>query len=472
MAAVILSLAAGIAGGACFILSSPSYGVWWLGLVALIPVYYVRLAVRSRAAVLAPAVFALSFAFHNGKWYFSLLPGTLTLAVLSCLAFALLYFAVIEVAAAAGRRRPALAPLALPALWVGVDILRTTIPGVRTAWFPLWANTQVDNAALLQLAAWGGAHAVTFATVGIAAAAAYWLTRPLNPFRAAWALLFLGSYAALWHGGAGALKPRPEAPTLAVACVQNGHVRGWADFDFLSDYEDLTDEVLSHADADVVVWPETLFASYDDEATRDEIGAVARSRRVHIVYDGYEKAAGGSYNVAALVAPDGREVLKWRKRHPAPGEGSLKPPAGEPYAVYNAPWGATGLLICYDDYFPWEARRLGLAGARVIFIPSNDHGYGDDYFYRVHLNQAIFRAVENRCAVAVAAYDGYSAIIDDAGRIVAGPTGHERGWLAGAVAAGRGGAFYTRHPRVFPWLVAVAVALSLLGAASARRKRG
>ena len=471
IAAIVISLAAGIAGGAFFVLASPSYGVWWLGLLALVPVYWVRLAMRARAAVLAPAIFALAFSFHNGKWYFAFSAGVPTAAVLACLAFALLYFVVIEVAAAAGRRRPALAPLALPALWVGVDILRTTIPGVTAAWFPLLANTQVGNLALLQLASWGGVHAVTFATAGIAAAAAYWLTRPLNPFRAAWTLLFLGAYAAMWHGGAGALRDEAEGPELVAACVQNGPVRGWAEFDFLADYVDLTDEVLSRGDVDVVVWPETLFASYDDDETRAAIGAVARDRRIYIVYDGYEKAAGGTYNVAVLVAPDGRDVLKWRKRHPAPGEGSLKPPADEPYGLYNARWGPTGLLVCYDNHFPREARRLARAGARVLLIPSNDRGYGDDYFYRVHMNQAIFRAVENRCAVAVAAYDGYSAIVDDAGRVVASFEGHERGWIAATVAAGRGGSFYTRHPRVFNWLVAVAAALSLVGAAASRRRK-
>jgi apolipoprotein N-acyltransferase len=282
VAGVIISLAAGIAGGACFILSSPSYGVWWLGLVALAPVYWARLALRSRVAFLAPATFALAFAFYNGKWYFAFGVGVRTWAILACLAFALLYFVVIEVAAAAGRRRPALAPLALPALWVGVDILRTTIPGVRAAWFPLLANTQVDNLALLQLASWGGVHAVTFATVGIAAAAAFWFARPLNPFRAAWALLFLAAYAAMWHGGAGALRDKAEGPTLAVACVQNGPVRGWADFDFLADYEALTDEVLSHEDVDVVVWPETLFADYDDapwRATAEYTSSTTGTRR-------------------------------------------------------------------------------------------------------------------------------------------------------------------------------------------------
>lgn len=475
MVGVIIGLAAGIAGGLCFIFASPSYGLWWLGLAAPLPVYYLRLG-RSAGTVVASAVFALAFAFHNGKWYFTPLAANKVVAVLACLAFALAYFAVLEAAAGIGRRRPPLAPLALPALWVGLDLIRTAIPGLREAWFPLYANTQTGNVALLQLASWGGVHAVTFVAVGIPAAAAYWLRRPLYPLRAAWAAIFLATYAAVWWGGARAVEPPPaeRGSSVTIACLQNGVVADASQYDFLADYEGMTAAALPLGGSGrpaVAAWPETFFTSYDDETSRAAIVALARRLGVHLVYHCYEKAAGGFYNVAALVDPRGREVLKWRKRHPAPGETSLKPGKEEPYGVYEAPWGGTGLLVCYDDYFPAEARRLAAAGARVILIPSNDHGYGDDYFYRVHLNQALFRAVENRCAVAVAGYDGYSAVIDDAGRLRAFKGDHAHGYITAEVEAGRGGAFYTRHPRLFPALVAI-WALIAVAAAGGRRRTG
>ncbi|UCH79161.1 MAG: hypothetical protein JSU81_04230, partial [Candidatus Coatesbacteria bacterium] len=444
------------------------------GLAAPLPVYYLRLGRRS-GTVVASALFALAFAFHNGKWYFTTFAGNKVMAALACLTFALVYFAVLEAAAGIGRRRPALAPLALPALWVGVDLLRTAIPGVREAWFPLYANTQTGNVALLQVASWGGVHAVTFVALGIAAAAAYWLRRPLRPLRVAWAALFLAAYAAIWWGGAGALEPPAEerGSILTIACLQNGVVAEAARHDFLADYEEMTAAALPRAGSGrpaVAVWPETFFTSYDDQVSREAVGALARRLDVHIVYHCYEKAAGGFYNVAALVDGRGREVLKWRKRHPAPGETSLKPGEEEPYRLYEAPWGATGLLVCYDDYFPAEARRLAAAGARVILIPSNDHGYGDGYFYRVHLNQALFRAVENRCAVAVAGYDGYSAVIDDAGRLRAFKGDHGRGFVAAEVEAGRGEAFYTRHPHLFPCLVAIMALIVVAGVGGRRRE--
>ncbi|UCE27507.1 MAG: hypothetical protein JSW52_01775, partial [Candidatus Coatesbacteria bacterium] len=330
-----------------------------------------------------------------------------------------------------------------------MDAIRTSVSWFDWAWFPLYANTQVNNLPFLQLASWGGVHLVTFAALGVGAALAYWLTGPFKPFRAAWAAVILVVFAALWLGGRGAAEPRKGARELTIACVQTGAVHTLTDYDILEDYKSLTDEALdANPDIDVAVWTETLFCEYGDAETRAELSYYAWSRGIHVVFDCYEDAGEARYNTAVLLDKRGREVLKWRKRHPAPGEPSDRPPKDEPYGVYDAPWGPTGLLLCYDDHFPRVPRRLAREGARVFLIPSNDYGFGDDYFYRVHLNNAVFRAVENRCATAVAGYDGYSAVIDDAGRIVALKDDHDRGWITGTVPAGRGATFYTKHPWV------------------------
>jgi apolipoprotein N-acyltransferase len=256
-----------------------------------------------------------------------------------------------------------------------------------------------------------------------------------------------------------------------VACIQNGPAHEVPDYDYLGEYRRWTDEAFPAGSVRpaVAVWPESFFTSYDNPETREAIAAYAASRDVFIVYNCYEKAAGGNYNAAVLVAPSPGEVLKWRKRHPAPGERSYPAGPEEPYEVYGAPWGATGMLICYDDHFPREARRLAAAGARVLLIPSNDHGYGDDYFYRVHLNEAVFRAVENRCAVAVAGYDGFSIIVNGAGRVLGRREDHDAGFVTAVASAGRGGAFYTRHPHLFSWLLGLAAAVVLLGGVTGRR---
>ncbi len=469
MMSLIAGLAAGILSGVLVILASPTYGLWWAGLLSLLPVYFARLKFGGRAAV-GTAVFAAAFAFHYGRWFFTAAKAAPILAFLLCAGFALIYFVVIEAAAAIGRGRPGRAPLALPALWVAVDIGRTATGWAPLLCFPSLAHTQVNNPPLLHLASWGGVPLVTFVTVGAAAAVAYWLVSPLNIFRLAWAAVFVAAYGAAGHGGYNAAVERPEAAEVTVTCVQNGAVAGRENYDFLAFYEKATDETLAPSPRpEVVIWPETLFCRYDDDGTRAAISSYATTRGVYIAFDSREVGGGKKFNTAVMVDPSGREVLKWRKRRPAPGERSNAPPKNEPFPVYKAPWGPTAMMICYDDYFSAVARRLATAGACFFLIPSNDAGYGDDAFYRFHINEAVFRAVENKCAVAVAGYDGYSVIADDVGRVHALKADHNAGWITARVPVGRGGAYYTRHPGVFKWTVLAAAALLLLGGIRGRR---
>ena len=240
-----------------------------------------------------------------------------------------------------------------------MDAIRTSVSWFDWAWFPLYANTQVGNVPFLQLAYWGGVHLITFAALGVGAAIAYWLTGPFKPFRAAWAAILLVVFGAVWLGGRGAAEPDEKAPELTIACVQTGVIHTTPDHDILADYESLTDEALAaNPDVDVAVWTETLFCDYSDAEARGKIAYFAWSRGIYVVFDCYELVDDSRYNTAVMVDTKGREVLKWRKRHPAPGEPSDRPPDDEPYGVYDAPWGATGLLICYDDHFPRVARRL------------------------------------------------------------------------------------------------------------------
>jgi hypothetical protein len=82
-----LAVAAGVLSSVLFILASPSYGMWPLGLLALAPVYYLRLVSRKGVTALATIIFAASYALHNGKWYFAFMDDKPVLAALACLAF-------------------------------------------------------------------------------------------------------------------------------------------------------------------------------------------------------------------------------------------------------------------------------------------------------------------------------------------------------------------------------------------------
>jgi hypothetical protein len=80
-----IAIAAGVLSAVLFILASPSYGMWPLGLLAVAPVYYLRLVSRKPVTVIAPTVFVAAFVLYNCKWYFSTEVVNPILAALGCL---------------------------------------------------------------------------------------------------------------------------------------------------------------------------------------------------------------------------------------------------------------------------------------------------------------------------------------------------------------------------------------------------
>jgi hypothetical protein len=82
-----IAIAAGVLSAVLFILASPSYGTWPLGLLALAPVYYLRLVSRKPVTVLAPIIFVAAFVLYNCKWYFASTGLNPVLAALACLVF-------------------------------------------------------------------------------------------------------------------------------------------------------------------------------------------------------------------------------------------------------------------------------------------------------------------------------------------------------------------------------------------------
>ena len=77
---------------------------------------------------------------------------------------------------------------------------------------------------------------------------------------------------------------------------------------------------------------------------------------------------------------------------------------GDALEVVNSPLGRVGLSVCYDVRFPEMYRRLVLAGAEILAVPSAFTRVTGQAHYRV-LMQA--RAIENFCFVVAACQVGY-----------------------------------------------------------------
>lgn len=80
---------------------------------------------------------------------------------------------------------------------------------------------------------------------------------------------------------------------------------------------------------------------------------------------------GGYGNTAVLFSPQGEILGQYSKLHLfrlMQEEQYLT--AGDRLALVDSEWGKLGLAICYDLRFPEIFRAYALAGARVVFLPS------------------------------------------------------------------------------------------------------
>jgi predicted amidohydrolase len=151
-----------------------------------------------------------------------------------------------------------------------------------------------------------------------------------------------------------------------------------------------------HAELDAVVSRSgALLAAMRDAAMAHGIWLLPGSLPV--------RAAGGVegrvLNRAPLIAPDGRVAFQDKHVMTRFEAESWGVAPGAPPSVFDAPWGRTGIAICYDSEFPMLVRAQVAAGAWLILVPTcTDTLHG---FNRVFVS-ARARALENQCYVAVA----------------------------------------------------------------------
>lgn len=162
---------------------------------------------------------------------------------------------------------------------------------------------------------------------------------------------------------------------------------------------------------------------------------LAKECCIHIVAGSIlEKTPRGlPLNTCFLIDPAGRIISRYSKLHPfdicVPGSikflESKYLRAGSCVTVADTVFGKIGFAICNDLRYPETFRKMVLAGARIVFIPSAFTKFtGRDHW--VALNRV--RAIENQCYIAAVnqsgenadgvKFFGSSVIIDPWGKIL------------------------------------------------------
>lgn len=206
--------------------------------------------------------------------------------------------------------------------------------------------------------------------------------------------------------------------------------------------------------ADMLVCPEMFLTGYAIGATQaaalaveldarpcstdndclQTVADIARTHQIAIVTGYPERGSNGAiYNAALWVDAQGQRVCNYRKTHLFGSLDRDQFNAGEleQYGVGKQALPAikgwhVGLLICYDVEFPENTRRLALASADLIVVPTANMAEFDF----VATTMVPVRAYENQCFVAYANYTGAEATWTYGGlSIVAGPDGSTAGQL-------------------------------------------
>ncbi|MGB9362942.1 MAG: apolipoprotein N-acyltransferase [Candidatus Sulfotelmatobacter sp.] len=409
-----------------------------------------------------------------------------------------LFGLLVGLAAGPGRdNRRAL--IAVPFLWVAVELARTRVTG-----FPwdLLGTAQVDNISLSRIAMWTGVYGISFEImlVNVAVAAAFLVPRKKRN------TLLLAALAAAAVLQAGRLVDAPGLVGDRAALLVQENIpvdENWTRDSFERTLRELTDLSVkaegssssstratesAHGKVDLIVWPESpapFFTS--DPLFRDPVSEMARDTRSWVVTGAIGSTPatqnGGAgaevFNSASLVSPTGEWTARYDKVHLVPfGEylpfpwlfsfaGGLTKEVGEFKAgTSRAPLHAgsmpLGVFICYESVFPDEVRQFANNGAEVFVNISNDGWYGDSGAYAQHLNQTRMRAIENDRWILSATDTGVTASIDPYGRTVARLPRKQRAALVAPYALTSVTTFYTRHGDWFAWLCAIISAGALL----------
>lgn len=288
------------------------------------------------------------------------------------------------------------------------------------------AYTQLDHLPLLQLASVAGLAGVTFLVSLVAALLEDAIASGGAPARRSLGTAVVLVAAAHVFGQVRlALAERtPASTTLAAAIDTDSDVTGvpFPDRGRTEAWDAALLERTRRAAAGgarLVVWPEaaTVVRPEDEPAWLARLSREVRAIGVDVVIAYFVPTSESPLryeNRARLMRGDGEVGFTAHKRHPAPGEPSIR--HDEPIAIADRDYGRLSAAICYDYDFP----RLSLAQARLgvdlVALPASDWRGIDP----IHARMASVRAIESGQAIVRATRWGLSVGVDPYGRI--------RGW--------------------------------------------
>lgn len=392
----------------------------------------------------------------------------------------------------------------LPFAWVAIE-----------AWYPRlfpWqlAYSQLEVLELLQIAELVGSTGTGFVVTAVAAipvliAIGAW-TNSKEERRNATCFSLAAIALLAMVLGHGYLRHRQwtawtdKQPKFRIAMIQ-------VDPAYVGSEEKLRERTLSICDqVDLICWPETSIGVYSEELShfRDRELTTSLSRNSfrsldpakdlgrHLLAGGklYPKSAGedGPYAMTAFLISPEQEILgRYRKRtllpfgEYVPGQSyypdirkwatltDIMEAGNDPSPLVTRDGRRLGVLICYEDTFPANARQTVVAGAEALFSLIQGSAFENPLTLVQHQRLAALRAVENRRYFVRCSSTGVTCVIAPTGKIVAQLQPQTDGTLLGEIVMIDHRSVYNIIGEVFPWFCTAVTALGLYFSLRGRR---
>ncbi len=461
-----LRLGWSLLAGVLLFLAVPTYGLWPLMWIAMVPqIYVARVAATPKRAFLYGWLTGAVANAGGFYWMDGLLERFGHMAAVEALPIMALLVAYQGLAFAFfswGLRRAwdrTGAPLALlaPLVMVVVELLMPQI-------FPYYLGiSQAFVPVLIQIADLTGPLGVTALMLALGGALADALFAASARAWPAWRPLAIAGALIVADLGYGALRMhqadlrRAAAPKVRTGLVQAnvGILEKWDPDEFarlLALHQHVSAELQGQG-AELIVWPEssypyTLPRTFARDFALDDGRMVRRGFDTPLLFGAVTRAVGPSqkradrfpYNTALMMDAAGNatgsydkvflmmfgeyipfyDQIPWfTKIFPEASNVSRgSEPASFPLHTAAGDF-KLGPLICYEDILPAFARRVAKLRPNAFVNITNDAWFGRTAEPYQHLALAVFRTVEHRLEMVRAVNTGVSAHIDAAGRVLA-----------------------------------------------------
>ena len=494
---ISVRIAFSILSGILTFLAFPPFDIAFMGWFCLVPLLMALKESTLKESILLGYVAGIVFFSGLLYWLVNVtIPGTLIAVIYLAIFFCIFGFAARFIV------RRSMELLILPFIWVILEFIR----GNLFTGFPwgLLGYSQYQNLSLIQIADFTGAYGISFILVSFNVAVFAWITKSKRKVSYMMvALLFIVmsmSYARykldkydVW-----------SSPKVSVVQGNIPQELKWDEAqaaDIFSIYEGLSIKAAAEK-PDIIIWPETAFPYLfeKDIYPAEELNVLTEKIEIPILAGCVMKEKEDYFNTA-LLFDKGKDTCSYNKTHLVPfGEyipskwlndllrKFIDKPIGDfvkgkEYKLFSMKGTSVfsaddqimkttnyykfGVLICFEDIFPYLARKFVKGGANFLVNITNDAWFNKTGASRQHLQSSVFRAVENRVPVVRSANTGISCFIDSTGKIesILQDSGEEifvRGMLSGKVDICRWRSFYTYYGDTFVLFCVVMVVILFL----------